>query len=830
MNLRTRCVAHVATLALMGGVASCGAPTTDGQEGIEEAVDTAQSALVAVEQQKLLAANSHIGDGLGNAVAISGNTAVIAASADDTVDNSCCYTNQGTVWVYTSVNGVWSPQQQLQASDGLPDDFFGSSVAIDGDTIVVGTPAEDEGFFTEVGAVYVFTRTSGVWSQQAKLQASDGFWYDRFGGSVGISGDTLIAGAAEADTPQGGRGAAYIFTRSGTTWTQSQKLLASDGDYFDNFGNAVAIQGDRALIGASSDSSPLDAAGSAYVFTRSGGTFTEQQKLTASDAVLYSFFGGKVALDGDTALVGAARDTGNKGAAYVFTFSGATWSQQAKLTASDGVANDYFGNSMALHGDVALVGMFLDDIGSAVDRGSVYLFERDGTTWTEAQKLTASDGLATEGFGVSIALGPEQAIIGAYAADTVPNSNYGEGAAYVFNIVDPTSGGTTCAEDNECTSGFCVDGYCCDSACGGDNPNDCQACSLATGASANGTCTPLPSGIVCRTQGGACDVAEACDGTNGECPADAKVPSTTVCRTSSGGCDVPEYCTGSTDTCPADGAAPAGTVCGAASGPCDVQDTCDGSSKYCSNLYAAAGTLCRASAGVCDPLESCTGTSPYCPSDAKSPSGTVCRASTGGCDPVETCNGTADTCPADVNNSCGNPVCITIQRGVNGTVGDSYLSVINGGWAPGTQSTMTTGGTGVGRGLVRFDLSAVPSGATVTSATVTLYAGWNTSFTNVRAHRVLNPWAEATVSYNNFWASSNFAADVLATFAAGNQGFKSFDITSLAAAWVSGSAANHGLLLEEDIGVAPPLGRHQFTCSEGSTVSQRPKLQICYLP
>jgi hypothetical protein len=828
MNLRTKCVARVAMLALMGGALSCGAPTTDGQGDIEEAVDTAQSAVVAVEQQKLLHANPHLGDNFGNAVAISGDTAVVGAHADDTVENSCCYNNQGTVWVYTKVNGAWVAQQQLQASDGLTDDFFGSAVALDGDTLAVGAPGEDQGYFTEVGAVYVFTRTNGVWSQQAKIEASDGFWFDNFGRSVGLSGNTLIVGAEEADTPQGSRGAAYIFTRTGATWTQSQKLLSADGDYSDYFGSSVAIDGDRAIIGARSDDSPLEAAGSAYVFTRSGGTFTQQQKLTASDAQLYAFFGNRVAIDGDTALVAAHRDAGNKGAAYVFTFSGTTWSEQAKLTASDGVANDYFGNSLALLGDVALVGMSSDDIGSASDRGSAYLFERDGETWAEQQKLTASDGAASDLFGTSVALGPDVAIVGALW--DVVSLNGTQGSAYVFDVVDPTQGGTACTEDTECASGFCVDGYCCDSACGGDDPSDCQACSLATGASANGTCTPLPSGIVCRAQGGVCDVAEACDGVNGACPADAKVPSTTVCRTSSGGCDVPEWCTGTGNDCPVDGAAPAGTPCGSVSGECDVADTCDGSSKYCNNLYAPAGTVCRASAGVCDPQETCSGTSSYCPSDSKSPAGTVCRASSGACDPVETCNGSASSCPADVNDSCGNPVCITLQRGVNGTVADSYLSVINGGWAPGTQSTMTTGGTGVGRGLVRFDLSPIPSGATVTSATVTLYAGWNTSFTNVRAHKVLNPWAEATVSYNNFWASSNFAADVIASFAAGNQGFKSFDITALAAQWVSGATANHGLLLEEDIGVAPPLGRHQFTCSEGGTVSQRPKLQICYLP
>ena len=786
--------------------------------------------LVAVQSQKITASDAQGHDFFGISAAISGDTAVIGAREEDAAG-----TNAGAAYVFVRSGGVWTEQQKL-ISVGTVSGRLGEKVAIDGDTIVCGARTETIGSNGNQGAAYVFTRSGTTWTQQQRLWISDGATSDFYGGAVSISGDTIAVGAVGylnnpgAPFASQNRGAVYVYTRSGSVWSLQQKLAALDG-LNEEFGQAVALQANTLLIGSTLDSIGGINGGSVFVFTRSGTTWTEQFKIWPSDPVSYASFGGSISLSGNTALVGARYHSTSRGAAYVFTnYSGLTWIEEQKLLASDGATSDAFGSSVSLLGDVALIGASGDTIGATTAAGSAYLFKRSGTTWAEEQKITASDPGQYDRFGGGVALGTDVAIVGA-SDDNIGASPGYQGSAYVFGITDVGGGGSACTTAGECGSGFCVDGYCCDTACGGGSTSDCQACSVTAGAAENGTCAPIPTGSICRTSGGVCDVAEACDGTSTACPSDAKVASSTTCRAAVQPCDVPESCDGENNACPADEKLAAGTLCRAADGPCDVADHCDGVSAACTaDAKVASGTTCRASAGGCDPAESCNGVSNQCPADTLLASGTVCRASTGSCDPAEVCDGASAACPTDVSGgSCGTPVCVTIRRGVNGAVADSYLSSVNGGWGPGAEPWMTTGGTGVGRGLLRFDLGSIPSGATVTSATVTLYAGWNTSNTTVRAHKVLNSWAESTVSYNNFWSSSNFDAAVSASFPASGVGNKTFSITSLAAEWVTGAAPNYGILLEEDIGVSPPIGRHTFYCSEGSTMTQRPKLEICYL-
>ena len=192
---------------------------------------------------------------------------------------------------------------------------------------------------------------------------------DRFGGSVAISGDTVVVGAPRDDDAGFDSGSVYVFVRSGTTWTEEAKLTASDAAAEDEFGVSVALSGDTALVGASGDDDAGSGSGSAYVFVRNGTSWSQQVKLTASDAAAEDGFGASVALSGDTALVGASGDDGtgvSSGSAYVFVRNGTSWIQQAKLTASDAAAIDYFGYSVALSGETALVGApFNDGVGSA---------------------------------------------------------------------------------------------------------------------------------------------------------------------------------------------------------------------------------------------------------------------------------------------------------------------------------------------------------------------------------------------------------------------------------------------------------------------------------
>ena len=198
-------------------------------------------------------------------------------------------------------------QTKIVDGDAAAVDCFGTSVSISGDTALVGAYQDDDAG-SDTGSAYVFVRSGDTWTQQAKLTASDAAAGDFFGYSVSVSGDTAIIGALRDDDAGSGSGSAYVFVRSGTTWTQQQKLTASDAAGEDQFGISVSIDGDTALVGAYDDDDAGAMSGSAYVFVRSGDTWTQQQKLTASDAAAGDFFSYSVSVSGDTALVGATHD------------------------------------------------------------------------------------------------------------------------------------------------------------------------------------------------------------------------------------------------------------------------------------------------------------------------------------------------------------------------------------------------------------------------------------------------------------------------------------------------------------------------------------------
>jgi hypothetical protein len=326
---------------------------------------------------------------------------------------------------------ITNEQVKLTASDGARHDDFGRSVALSGDTALVG--AKDAAAAgVDGGSAYVFVRSGTTWSEQAKLTASDAADNDHFGSSVAVSGDTAVVGAKDADAAGSFSGSAYVFVRSGTTWSQQAKLRASDAERNQSFGVSVAVLGDTALVGASDDDDAGPGSGSAYVFVRSGTTWSQQAKLRASDAAAFDRFGWSVALSGDTALVGASDDDddGNvSGSAYVFVRSGTTWSQQAKLRASDAAALDRFGFSVAVSGDTALVGVSLvDDSGFS---GSAYAFVRNGTTWSQQAKLTPSDPTVFDRFGLSVAVSGHTALVGAHENNAPA---FESGSAYVFAL------------------------------------------------------------------------------------------------------------------------------------------------------------------------------------------------------------------------------------------------------------------------------------------------------------------------------------------------------------------------------------------------------------
>jgi hypothetical protein len=384
------------------------------------------------EYAKLTASDGKAGDGLGWSVALTGDTALVSSLWKNS--------GRGAAYVFTRSGGTWTRKAMLTASDGTTQDVFGVSSALSSDTALVGASGKNSGR----GAAYVFTRSGSTWTQQAELTASDGTTGDDFCESVAISGDTALVGAPRKNS---GCGAAYVFRRSGSTWTQEATMTASDGTSESAFGSSAALSGDTALLGAPGnyDYTQPDEnyayRGAAYVFRRSGNTWTQEATLTASDGWPGDDFGWSAALSGDTALIGAIGSNGLSGAAYVFTRSGNAWTQQAELTASDarvpwsdsGAGSILFGWSAALSGDTALAGALGVGSTGGPAGGGAYVFRRLGITWMQEAKLTPSDGLAGGDFGWSAALSGDTALVG----DSVKNSE--RGAAYAFDITAPVA-------------------------------------------------------------------------------------------------------------------------------------------------------------------------------------------------------------------------------------------------------------------------------------------------------------------------------------------------------------------------------------------------------
>jgi hypothetical protein len=391
------------------------------------------------EQEKLVASDGAAGDSFGISVSISGACAIIGAWGDD--DNGA---NSGSAYIFAPNDANcsdWDEVAKLTASDGAADDWFGNSVSVSGDYAIVAAYADDDNG-TISGSAYIFYYDGASWNQQAKLTASDGAAEDVFGQSVSISGDYAVVGAYLDDDSGLSSGSAYIFKRSGTSWSQQAKLLAADGAFDDRFGQSVSISGDYVIVGAHSDDDNGSSSGSAYIFKRSGTNWSEQAKLTASDGAAVDLFGWSVSISGDYAIVGAHWDDDNgneSGSAYIFKRSGTNWSEQAKLTASDGTASDEFGLSVSISGDYAIAGAYYDDDNGG-NSGSAYLFERSGNNWSQQAKLLASDGAVSNQLGYSVSISGACAIVGARFDD---DNGASSGSAYMFGkILCPSMDGT----------------------------------------------------------------------------------------------------------------------------------------------------------------------------------------------------------------------------------------------------------------------------------------------------------------------------------------------------------------------------------------------------
>lgn len=373
------------------------------------------------EYAKLLAGDGDELDALGWSVATDGTTAIIGAIGDD---------YSGSAYLFDTITG--QHLFKLLPSDGEGGGPFGYSVAIHGTTAIVGA-WQDRTNGIRSGSAFLFDTTTG--QQTFHLLPSDGAMGDAFGGSVAISGTTAIVGADQNDDNGLDSGSTYLFDT--TTGKQLFKLLPNDGNVVDFFGQAVAICGTIAIVGAPWDDDNGSASGSAYLFD----TNTGQQifKLLPDDGVGGDFFGESVAISGTTAIVGAwAHDesASDSGAAYLFDTT--TGQQRFKLLPNDGAFRDTFGKSVAINGTTAIVGAPADNVNGSLS-GSAYLF--DTATGQQLFKILASDGDVNDQFGRTVSISGTTAIIGAVGDD---DNGENAGAAYLF---DARGGEPLCTAD-----------------------------------------------------------------------------------------------------------------------------------------------------------------------------------------------------------------------------------------------------------------------------------------------------------------------------------------------------------------------------------------------
>ena len=432
------------------------------------------------QQAYLKASNTDPDDRFGSSVSVSGNTVVVGAFREsssatgvngDQNDNSGW--RSGAAYVFVRNGASWSQEAYLKASNTDNQDFFGTSVSVSGDTIVVGANGEDStatgvnsgqlsnGAYYS-GAAYVFVRNGTSWSQEAYIKASNTDPDDRFGSSVSVSGDTVVVGARfEASNATGVNGdqgnnlaaysgAAYVFVRNGTTWSQQAYLKASNTGPWDFFGSAVALSGDTLVVGAYDEASSATGvngdqsdnsaygAGAAYVFVRNGRIWSQQAYLKASNTDVDDLFSWDLSVSGDTIVVGALGESSsatgvngdqsdnsamNAGAAYVFVRNGTSWSQQAYLKASNTDASDQFGGRLSVRGDTVAIGVGAEDSSatgingdqsdnSASAAGAAYVFARSGMSWNQQLYLKASNTDYADHFGC-VALSGDTLIVGA---------------------------------------------------------------------------------------------------------------------------------------------------------------------------------------------------------------------------------------------------------------------------------------------------------------------------------------------------------------------------------------------------------------------------------
>ena len=392
-----------------------------------------------VESGKLSDGETASEDQFGISVAISGNLAISGAQQDDDIAP-----NAGAAYIFERAGTLWLQRKKLTTDDAKAGDLFGNAVAMDGTTVLVGAPGVDDAG-PESGAAYIFVQAGEEWIQQARFIGGDIEMFDQFGSSVAVHGNTAVVGAYGKDEVGADSGAAYVFVRNGTSWTQQAKLVHRGAVQGDQFGFAVSVYDDNVLVGAHQSDAAGPDSGAVYLFTRNGGTWIQDLLLLPNDIGIGDGFGYSIDLTKGAAIIGAPtedRNLDDLGAAYVFVETREAWVQQAKLTASDGDTGDEFGSAVAIHEDTVIVGAWKDnhplqdphdDPALLMDRGAAYSFLRDGLSWVEKRRIEAAGTNQSDLFGAAVAIKGSFAIVGASGSD---NAGDNSGSAFIFNPID----------------------------------------------------------------------------------------------------------------------------------------------------------------------------------------------------------------------------------------------------------------------------------------------------------------------------------------------------------------------------------------------------------
>jgi len=403
-----------------------------------------------VQRVKLIPPDVEYEDNFGSAVAIDGDWALIGSPLDDDIAEQ-----SGAVYVYRRENGGWSLSQKLKPSDARFGSEFGEALAIDGSSAVVGSPTDDPLGINNAGSAYVFERVGNTWVERAKLWASDASPGATIGDAVGVSSGVVVLGSGRATGVSAFSGLAYVFEGGGSSWVQTARLIPSDAAQGDSFGDSVAVDGTRLVVGASNADLPTGGnQGVAYVFeSPSPGVWVEVQKLSAP-GTLNEYFGFDVDLQGDTLLVGAAGANAvgsSSGAAHLFQYAAGRWHYSQMLVGLDTRANDQFGAWVALDGDTAIASAHgTDDFAS--NSGGGYSFSPTGLIWQQVGKLLPEDSYTSHLVGLELALSGRTAILGcpfdnsACPQDPACHS----GAAYIFDLPTNATQYGSCASGAPC--------------------------------------------------------------------------------------------------------------------------------------------------------------------------------------------------------------------------------------------------------------------------------------------------------------------------------------------------------------------------------------------